>query len=105
MHSFSAHPKQLEQALKRGLYIGLNGIMTFTKDEQQLAAAKAVPLDRLLLETDAPFLTPAPYRGTICQPKHVCVTAEFLAQLRGEELAELAATTTDNATTLFKLKE
>jgi len=105
VHSFSSNSGDLEQALSRGLYIGLNGIMTFTKDPKQLTAAKQVPLNRLLLETDAPFLTPYPYRGRICEPKHVCVTAEFLAKLRGEELAELADASTHNATTLFKLQE
>lgn len=103
IHSFTATQKELGEALARGLYIGLNGIMTFAKDEAQLAAAKAVPLDRLLLETDAPFLTPLPQRGTICEPKHVRVTAEFLANLRGESLAEIAKNTTRNAQMLFDL--
>jgi TatD DNase family protein len=101
VHSFTAHQKQLDEALVRGLYIGLNGIMTFTKDGGQLAAAKAVPSERLLLETDAPYLTPAPYRGTICEPKHVRVTLEFLAGLRGEAASYLAASTTANARRLF----
>lgn len=105
IHSFSATQKELDQVLVRGLYVGLNGIMTFTKSEQQLAAAKAVPLDKMLLETDAPFLTPAPYRGTICEPKHVRVTAEFLASLRGQSLAEVAKATTQNAQMLFDFKE
>jgi TatD DNase family protein len=77
--------------------------MTFTHDQRQLAAAKKVPLDRLLLETDSPYLTPKPFRGTICEPKHVAVTAEFLASLRGEKLEDLVATTTANAIKLFKL--
>lgn len=105
VHSFTADITTLDKCLNRGLYIGLNGIMTFTKDEKQLEAAKNVPLSKLLLETDAPFLTPHPFRGTICEPKHVCVTAEFLAQLRGEPLEELAAATTQNAQALFKLKD
>lgn len=103
IHSFSATPQDLGQILSRGLYVGLNGIMTFTKRPEQLAAAKAVPLDKLLLETDAPFLTPAPDRGTICRLEHVKVTAEFLADLRGEELHELAAATTSNARKLFNV--
>ena len=103
IHSFSAHPQQLQEVLSRRLYVGLNGIMTFTKDDQQLAAAKQVPLDKLLLETDAPFLTPAPFRGTICEPKHLKTTAEFLAELRGETLEQLATATTQNAHQLFNI--
>lgn len=104
VHSFSSGTKQMNAALERGLYIGLNGIMTFTKDHAQLDAAKAVPLDRLVLETDAPFLTPAPFRGQICEPKHTVATAEFLADLRGEPIEELAAATTANAVEVFNLK-
>lgn len=104
IHSFSAGTTELSQILQRDLYVGLNGIMTFTKDHDQLAAAKAVPLNRLLLETDAPFLTPSPFRGTICQPKHVRVTAEFLSSLRGESLDQLAEATTANARKLFTLR-
>lgn len=103
VHSFSSGRKDVEAVLQRGLYVGLNGIMTFTKSDEQLAAAKAIPLEKMLLETDAPFLTPTPYRGTICQPKHVVVTAEYLASLRGEDVAHLAATTTQNARNLFGL--
>lgn len=103
VHSFSASPQQLEQVLKRDLYVGLNGIMTFTKDEQQLAAAKLVPLDKLLLETDAPYLTPAPHRGKTCEPKHVLTIVEFLAKLRGEPLERLANATTINAVAVFGL--
>ncbi len=101
IHSFSATSKELDQILDRGLYVGLNGIMTFTKHVEQLAAAKAVPLDHLVVETDAPFLTPVPFRGTICEPKHVRVTAQFLADLRGETLEEFATLTTQNARKLF----
>lgn len=103
IHSFTATNTELKQVLARGLYIGLNGIMTFTKDAGQLEAAKALPLQKLLLETDAPFLTPHPFRGTICQSKHVRVTAEFLADLRGESLEQLCAVTSANAKELFKL--
>ncbi len=101
IHSFSSNPKTLDDALSRGLHIALNGIMTFTHDKQQLEAAKKVPLNRLLLETDAPFLTPQAFRGETCEPKHLSATAEFLAKLRGEKLDEMAATTTANAVELF----
>jgi TatD DNase family protein len=102
VHSFSSDGRHLEQILSRGLYVGLNGIMTFTKSQEQLNAAKEVPLDKLLLEKDAPFLTPAPYRGTICEPKHVRLTAEFLAKLRGENLVDFATQTKQNARDMFK---
>lgn len=104
IHCFSAGMKELEQILSRDLFVGLNGIMTFTKNAEQLVAAKAVPLDKMVLETDAPFLTPTPYRGTICEPKHAAVTAEFLSNLRGESLEELARITTNNAIGLFNLR-
>ncbi len=101
IHSFTASCAELEQALARGLYIGLNGIMTFTKDQSQLDAAKQVPLDKLVLETDAPFLTPAPVRGTVNEPKNVVLTAEFLSSLRNESLSHIAEATTQNAQKLF----
>ncbi len=103
IHSFSSNTEDLEQILARGLYVGLNGIMTFTKKAEQLDAAKAVPLDKLLLETDAPFLTPVPFRGKICESKYVRVTGEFLSELRQESLEDLAAATTVNAKELFNL--
>lgn len=101
IHSFTAGPKVLDAALSRGLYVSLNGIMTFTKETSQTETAKLVPLEKLLLETDAPFLTPAPLRGTINQPKNVYHTAAFLAALRDESLDVLAKTTTRNARLLF----
>lgn len=104
IHSFSATEKELQQVLDHGLYVGLNGITTFMKNDDQLNAVRNVPLSKLLLETDAPFLTPEPFRATICEPRYVRVTAEFLAQLREESLANVAACSTKNAQTLFGLK-
>ncbi len=101
VHSFSATTKELDKALSRGLYVALNGIMTFTDDQAQLTAAKQVPKDRLLLETDAPFLTPKAARGQVCQPKHVRDIAEFLAELRSEPIDEMASYTTANAREVF----
>lgn len=103
IHSFTSDTRDLERILYRGLYVGLNGIMTFTKRQEQLEMAKNVPLERLLLETDAPFLTPVPFRGTICEPKHVRNVAEFLADLRGESLEQLAEAATANSQKLFGL--
>lgn len=101
VHSFSANMLALEGAVSRGLYIGLNGIMTFTKQTSQIEAAQTVPIEKLVLETDAPFLTPAPFRGKMCEPKHVIVTATFLSELRGETLDQIAIETTKNAKRLF----
>lgn len=101
IHSFTASDKQLNEALERGLCIGLNGIMTFTKDRSQLETARKVPLENLILETDAPFLTPKPLRGKVNEPKNVVLTAEFLAQLRAENLGDLATASTANAEKLF----
>ena len=103
IHSFSADEHRLNEVLERGLYVGLNGIMTFTKDDAQLEAAKKVPLNKLLLETDAPFLTPKPHRGKKCEPKHIRDIAEFLTILREESLEEIAAATTANAERLFNI--
>jgi TatD DNase family protein len=104
LHSFTDSRLNLDKALERGLYIGVNGIMTFTKDANQLDVAKAIPLQKLLLETDAPFLTPVPFRGRVNEPAHVRLVADFMAHLRDEPLAELANQTSANAQTLFNLK-
>lgn len=104
VHSFSAGTKTLNKILERDLMVGLNGIMTFTRDHAQLEAAKQTPLNKLVLETDAPFLTPKAFTGQTCEPKHIRTIAEFLAELRGESLEELAAATTANANNLFGLK-
>ncbi|MDO8591835.1 MAG: TatD family hydrolase [bacterium] len=103
IHSFSANPKELEEALSRGLYVALNGIMTFTSDSAQLEAAKKVPKGKLLLETDAPFLAPSQHRGKVCEPKHIRDIAQFLVDLRGEQIEEMAAYTTENAQKLFNI--
>ena len=102
-HSFSDHIKPVEELLKRDLYIGLNGIATFTRDPFQLEAFNAIPLDRLLLETDAPFLTPKPFRGKINHPAYVKNVGEWVAKSRGLTSDEIAKVTTKNASNLFNL--
>jgi len=101
LHSFTDSAENLEQAIKRGLYIGVNGIATFTKDPAQLDVYRTIPLEKLLLETDAPFLTPTPYRGKVNEPKRVVDVGRFLAELRDESDTTLAAATTRNARHLF----
>lgn len=104
LHSFSDNPRQIERLVSHAqLYCGLNGIMTFSRNQQQLQAAKDVPLSRLVLETDAPYLAPVPYRGKSNQPAYLPAIADFLANLRGDSLSELARQTTANARALFGL--
>lgn len=101
LHSFTDSTDNLDIALARGLYIGVNGIATFAKDSAQHDMYRRIPLEKLLLETDAPFLTPKPYRGSINEPKLVGTIADYLAQFREEDRRVLADTTTANALTLF----
>ncbi len=103
LHSFTDSADNLTKALERGLYVGVNGIATFAKNPDQLAVYRSVPLTNLVLETDAPFLTPTPYRGTINEPKRVSAVADFLAELRGEDRQQLAEATTGNARKLFDI--
>lgn len=101
LHSYTDSQENLEKALERGLYIGVNGISTFTKDPAQQAMFDSIPLDQLLLETDAPFLTPTPFRGKINEPAYVPLIAAHHATRRGISVEELAEQTTANAHTLF----
>ena len=101
LHSFTDSQANLEKALGYGLCIGVNGIATFTKKPEQQAMYRSIPLTSLFLETDAPFLTPVPYRGKICEPYHIRTIAEFLADQRGETVETMAEATTSNARQLF----
>lgn len=101
LHSFTDSIENMERGLSRGLYIGVNGISTFTKDSEQKKMFAAVPLERLLLETDAPFLTPSPYRGKVNEPSRVREVAKYHAAIRELPLEVLANRTTRNAEALF----
>lgn len=103
VHSFSAFKPQLDQVLKRGLYVGINGIITFTKDEEQLKTMLSVPADRLVLETDSPFLTPKPFRGKVNTSENTNIVAEFIATQNKISKEDLASVTTSNAKTLFTI--
>ena len=104
IHSFTGGTEEVRQASQLNLYFGLNGIMTFTKDPNQLEAAKAIPSSRLVLETDCPFLTPEPKRGKRNEPANIKYVAEFLAKLRGETFSQICQSSSTNAKTLFGLK-
>lgn len=103
LHSFTDTTETLEKALGRGLYVGVNGISTFTKDTQQQDMFARIPLEKMLLETDAPFLTPKPFRGKMNEPAFVKLVAEHHASLRKCDSAEIVQATTANARALFAL--
>lgn len=101
IHCFTASGAFADAALELGFYISISGIVTFksAKDLQETAAR--LPLDKLLVETDSPFLAPVPHRGKPCEPAFVADTARFLANLRGESIETLAEATSANFRTLF----
>ena len=101
LHCFSSGRALAEAALELGFYISISGIVTFRNAEDLRAIVRDVPLDRLLVETDAPYLAPVPYRGRRNEPAYVAVTAAAVAALKGVEPADLAAVTTDNFFRLF----
>jgi TatD DNase family protein len=103
LHSFTDTKQNMEMALERGLCIGVNGISTFTKVDTQKEMFANIPLENLLLETDAPFLTPTPKRGSINEPAYVKYVAQHAAQVRGISVEEVAQATSRNAASLFAL--
>lgn len=103
MHCFTEDWEMAKQALDLGFYISISGIVTFKNADQVRDVASKVPMDRLLIETDSPYLAPVPHRGKSNEPKYVRDVALFMAELRGVSLDDLAAHTTANFQRLFKL--
>lgn len=101
IHCFTASQDFAEAALSLGLYISISGIVTFKNAKDLQATAARIPDERLLIETDSPFLAPVPHRGRPCEPAFVADTARFLAQLRGVSVEALAAQTSANFFRLF----
>lgn len=101
MHCFTGSQWLADQALDIGFYISLSGILTFKKSQDLRDIAKTVPMDRLLVETDSPYLAPMPYRGKRNEPSYVVETAKVLAEVKGVDYATIAAQTTRNFHTLF----
>jgi TatD DNase family protein len=101
LHCFTGGTELARRALDLGLYISFSGILTFKKSEELRAIAASVPLDRLLVETDAPFLAPGKYRGKRNEPAYVVETAKELARVKGVPQAEIARMTTDNFFRLY----
>lgn len=102
MHCFSGSPEFAMECVKEGFYIALGGVVTFKNAKKVKEVAKVVPLEKLLLETDAPYMTPVPYRGKENQPAYVKFVAEEIANLRGINFEEVAQITTQNAIKLLK---
>jgi TatD DNase family protein len=102
LHCFSSGRALAEAALDLGFYISISGIVTFRKSDELRAIVRDVPLDRLLVETDAPYLAPVPYRGKRNEPAYVAATAAAVATLKGVTAEELAAATTENFFRLFR---
>ena len=96
MHCFSGGPEEAQRALELGFYLSFGGILTFPKAAQVHAAAKAAPRDRILLETDAPYLAPVPKRGKRNEPALMVHTARKLADLRGESFEDVCRVTSEN---------
>ncbi|WP_240624774.1 TatD family hydrolase [Aurantiacibacter odishensis] len=105
IHCFTASAEFGRKVLDLGLTISLSGIVTFKNAAELQNFAKEIPTDKLLVETDSPFLAPVPHRGKTCEPAFVRHTAEFVAELRGESIEELAANTSRNFFNLFTKAE
>jgi TatD DNase family protein len=103
IHSFTGGPREAERYLELGWLLGFNGVLTFKNADDVRRAAKAAPLDRILVETDAPYLAPVPRRGQRCEPAFVASTLDALARVRGEPVHAVDEATTRNARELFGL--
>ena len=104
MHCFTEDWEMAQQLIEMNFYISISGIVTFNQAENVRQMAKKIPSERLLIETDSPWLSPVPFRGKTNHPGRVRYVAEKLAEIRGESLGELAASTFDNANRLFNLQ-
>lgn len=103
MHCFAEDWDTARHAMDMGFYISFSGIVTFKSARELQEVARRVPLDRMLVETDSPYLAPVPYRGRVNRPAYVRQVADFIAELRGEPVQGIAQTTTENFTALFKV--
>lgn len=102
VHCFTGSPRFAEQLLEIGFYLGFSGILTFKNAESLRQIARALPLDRILVETDSPYLAPVPYRGHVNEPANVRFVAECIAKIRDDTLDHIAHSTAENAKRLFK---
>jgi TatD DNase family protein len=101
LHCFSSTPQLADQAVEMGGYISFSGILTFPRSTELREVAARLPLDRLLLETDSPYLAPVPLRGKRCEPGYTAHTAKVLAECRGVSVEEIGRVTTENFLRLY----
>ena len=104
VHCFSGSAEMAKEIIKLGLYIGLGGAVTFKNARKPLEVAEYVPLDKLVLETDAPYMTPVPFRGKRCDSAHIAYTAEKIAEVKGMDVQELIDICNENSKKLFNIK-
>lgn len=102
-HCFTGGPDEAERGLERGIYVSISGIVTFANAESLRDAVRACPLDRLMVETDSPYLAPAPHRGRPNRPAYVVHVGERVADVLGVPVSELADATSENARTFYTL--
>lgn len=103
MHCFSGSVEFAKECIKAGYYLGIGGVVTFKNAKKMKEVVEAIPLEYIILETDAPYLTPTPYRGTENQPAYVKYVAEEIAALKNISLDKVTEVTTSNAECIFKL--
>lgn len=104
LHCFTGSPAFATKLIELGFYIGFSGILTFSSAQSLRDIAACLPMDRILLETDSPYLAPVPFRGTVNEPARVVRIAECLAQIRHDSVERIAHSTSQNAKRLFDLK-
>ena len=102
-HCYSGSAEMAKELVKRGWYIGFTGVLTFKNARKAVETAASIPLDRIVLETDCPFMAPEPFRGKRNDPGYLYRMAERLAEIRGIDLEEVQAVTTENAKKLYRL--
>ena len=103
LHCFTEDWDMAQRAMELGYYISLSGIVTFKNAKELQEVARKMPLERLLIETDSPYLAPVPYRGKPNEPKYVTEVAKFIAELKGVSVEEIATITSQNFSSLFKV--
>lgn len=101
LHCFSGSAETAREVVKLGMYIGFTGVLTFKNSKKAWAACEAVPLDRLLLETDCPYMAPVPHRGKRCDSSMIAFTAAKMAEIKGVSTEEMIETARRNAERLF----